>query len=34
MIEEDGEAHVTCEYCKEVYRADGDALKEIRASLN
>jgi len=34
MIEEDGEAHVTCEYCKEVYHADGEALKGIRASLN
>ena len=34
IIEEDGEANVTCEYCKEVYHVDGDALKEIRASIN
>jgi molecular chaperone Hsp33 len=34
IIEEDGEANVTCEYCKESYHADGDALKEIRESLN
>ncbi len=33
LIEEDSEASVTCEYCKEVYTVKGDTLQEIRASL-
>ena len=33
LIEEVGEAQVTCEYCKEDYFVDGAALKEIRKSL-
>lgn len=33
LIEEDNEASVTCEYCKEVYTVKGDTLQEIRASL-
>ena len=33
LIEEDSEATVTCEYCKEVYTVKGDTLQEIRASL-
>ncbi len=33
LIAEDGEASVTCEFCKEVYAVDGDTLREIRASL-
>jgi molecular chaperone Hsp33 len=33
LIEEAGEAHVTCEYCKESYFVDGVALQEIRNSL-
>jgi len=34
LIAEAGEAHVTCEYCKESYSVDGAALREIRNSLN
>jgi len=33
LIEEDGGASVTCEYCKEVYTVTADALGELRASL-
>jgi molecular chaperone Hsp33 len=33
LIEEDGGASVTCEYCKEVYTVTGDALQKLRASL-
>ncbi|MDH3809846.1 MAG: Hsp33 family molecular chaperone HslO [Desulfuromonadales bacterium] len=33
LIEEDSEASVTCEYCKEVYTVKVDTLQEIRASL-
>ncbi len=33
IIEEVGEAHVTCEYCKESYLVDGATLQEIRTSL-
>jgi molecular chaperone Hsp33 len=33
LIEEAGEAHVTCEYCKESYSVDGATLQEISASL-
>lgn len=33
LIEEDGGASVTCEYCKEVYTVTADALGELRANL-
>jgi molecular chaperone Hsp33 len=33
LIEEDSEASVTCEYCKEVYTLKRETLQEIRASL-
>jgi len=33
LIEEDSQASVTCEYCKEVYTVKVDTLQEIRASL-
>jgi molecular chaperone Hsp33 len=33
LIEDLGEAKVTCEYCKEAYTIDLPALREIRASL-
>lgn len=33
LIEEVGEAHVTCEYCKESYSVDVTTLQEIRDSL-
>ena len=33
LIEEDSEASVTCEYCKDVYTVKVDTLQEIRASL-
>ncbi len=33
LIAEDGEAHVTCEYCKQRYSVDGASLQEIRDSL-
>jgi len=33
LIEEDGGATVTCEYCKEAYTVAVDALRKIRASL-
>lgn len=33
LIEEFGEATVTCEYCKETYRVNRATLQEIRASL-
>lgn len=33
LIEDAGKATVTCEYCKESYEIDLDALQEIRASL-
>jgi molecular chaperone Hsp33 len=33
LIENAGEARVTCEYCKEVYTVDRTALQEIRAQL-
>jgi molecular chaperone Hsp33 len=33
IIEEDGEAEVICEYCKEAYLVEGASLREIRASL-
>ena len=33
LIEEDSEASVTCEYCKEVYTVKCATLQEIRASL-
>ena len=33
LIEEDGGASVTCEYCKEVYTVTADVLGQLRASL-
>lgn len=33
LIEDAGEAHVTCEYCKESYSVDMSTLQEIRNSL-
>lgn len=33
LIEEDGGASVTCEYCKEVYTVTADALRQLRAKL-
>ncbi|MBW2689301.1 MAG: Hsp33 family molecular chaperone HslO [Deltaproteobacteria bacterium] len=33
LIEDAGEAQVTCEYCKETYTVDRATLQEIRASL-
>ena len=33
LIEEDDGAAVTCEYCKEVYTVEADALRELRARL-
>ncbi|MDH3999073.1 MAG: Hsp33 family molecular chaperone HslO, partial [Desulfuromonadales bacterium] len=33
MIEEDDGAQVTCEFCREVYSLDGEALKQLKASL-
>ena len=33
LIEEDGGASVTCEYCKEVYPVTANVLSELRASI-
>ena len=33
VLEELGEAQVTCEFCKEEYHIDGATLRQIRASL-